>query len=369
MAYFNIDNCKITAMAAAVPDDFEKTTDYYKYFDKNYVDKFIESTGVNSHYTSDRNGITASDLCCAAAEKIFLETDIDRKNIDALIFMSATRDYRQPVTACVLHDRLDLSIDCMAYDVPLGCSAYVYGLYLAASHINSGCRSVLLLSGTATEKKVDNYIPESIPMLYGSAGSATLIEATNEKNSFYGLLRTKGAEYKMMVAPFGASRHPLPIVAEDLGIEKALLLNDIDYMSGMDVMRFSLTDVVKLVKDFKKHYQLDLNDFDLFVPHQANKLILTTLAKKIKMPLEKVPLSIERYANTVCASIPLSICDYFANVEQLQQKVKIATCGFGIGLSFGIVAIELDPSVCLGVIKIDESYDDEISYDIFQENS
>lgn len=158
MAYFNLKNAKIKAVAASVPDDVEYTTDYNDLFGEEHVKKFIMSTGVQRRFTSHRLGVTASDLCFAAAEKILTELDYDRSKVDVLIFTSSSRDYLQPVTATILQYRLGLSDECMCYDVPLGCSAYVYGLHLAAMHINAGCRSVLLLAGSTGEQLPDGYV-------------------------------------------------------------------------------------------------------------------------------------------------------------------------------------------------------------------
>ncbi len=365
MAFFNIKNSKILAMAASVPDDLERTTDYYQYFDKNYVDKFIESTGVESRYTSHRNGVTASDLCFAAAEKVLNELDYDRDKIDAVLFMSSSRDYLAPVTACILQSRLGLSKDCLAYDVPLGCSAYVYGLYIATTHINAGCRSVLLLAGSAGDRLSSDFVPSEIPMLHGSAGSATLIEYNEDSEDIFGLLRSNGDDYKMLVSPFGGQRHSFWKMVDDLGVERAVTLNNAHYMDGMDVMRFSLTDVVKMIKDFQKHFVVELDDFDILAAHQANKLIIKSLSRKIKLSMDKIPLSIDKYGNTGCGSIPLAICEHYKNMKDKPSKAKIATCGFGIGLSLGIVGITIEPEKCFGILKVSERFDDGISYDIF----
>lgn len=97
MAFFNLNNAKVVAVAASVPDDVEYTMDYAAQFGEEHVRKFIMSTGVERRYASHRLGVTASDLCCAAAEKILNEMDYDRKKIDALLFMSSSRDYSMPV--------------------------------------------------------------------------------------------------------------------------------------------------------------------------------------------------------------------------------------------------------------------------------
>lgn len=188
MTYFNLQNAKIKAVAASVPDDVEYTTDYNDLFGEEHVRKFIISTGVQRRFTSHRLGVTASDLCCATAEKILTELNYDRNKVDALIFASSSRDYLEPVTATILQDRLGLSDDCMCYDIPLGCSAYVYGLYLAAMHINSGCRSVLLLSGSTGEQLPDGYVPSEIPIFLAMVGLLlywNMMKMQNQHTDYY----------------------------------------------------------------------------------------------------------------------------------------------------------------------------------------
>ena len=365
MTYFNFINVKIKAVAASVPDDVEYTTDYNELFGKEHVRKFIMSTGVKRRFTTHRLGVTASDLCYAAAEKILKELNYDRTKIDALIFASSSRDYLQPVTAGILQDRLGLTDDCMCYDVPLGCSAYVYGLYLASMHINSGCRSVLLLAGSTGEQLPKNYVPSEIPMLFGNGGSATLLEYDESAAPTYGLLRSIGRDFKMLVSPYSGQRHPFWPMVNELGYEKACELRNKFYMEGMDVMRFSLKEVVTMIKDFKEYFQCDYDNYEILACHQANKLIISNLARKIKFPIAKIPLSIVDYGNTGCASIPLAICEHYANKDNSNANGKILTCGFGIGLSLGIVGINVNPQTCFSIIRVKERYDDGINYSNF----
>ncbi len=363
MAFFDLKNAKILAVSASVPDDVEYTADYAAQFGDEHVRKFIMSTGVERRYASHRLGVTSSDLCCAAAEKILNELDYDRKKIDALLFMSSSRDYSMPVTACILQDRLGLSDECVCYDVPLGCTAYVYGLYLAAMHINSGCRSVLLLAGSAADQLPPDYVPSEIPTLYGNGGSATLFEYDEGAAPTYGLLRSIGRDFKILMEPYGGQRHPFWMMVQELGLAKAAELNNKHYMDGMEVMRFSLREVVQMVKDFKEHFNVDYDQYEILACHQANKLIVSNLARKIKFPIERIPLSIVGYGNTGCGSIPLAICEYYSNRDTAGDTGRLLTCGFGIGLSLGIVGITVDPAKCFPVLKVRERYDDKISYE------
>ena len=365
MAYFSLNNVKIVAVAASVPDDVEYTQEYVKQFGAEHVRKFIMSTGVERRFASHRLGVTASDLSCAAAEKILEELNYDRANIDALIFASSSRDYSMPVTAAILQDRLKLSDDCICYDVPLGCSAYVYGMYLAAMHINSGCRSVLLLAASAGDQLPPDYTPQEIPMLFGNGGSATLLEYDENAAPVYGLLRTIGRDNQMLIAPYGGQRHPFWMMAQELGLEKAAALNNKFYMDGMEVMRFSLKEVVQMLKDFNLHFQVDYGKQEILACHQANKLIITNLARKIKFPIEKIPLSIVGYGNTGCASIPIAICEHYANRDNAQDTGKLLICGFGIGLSLGIAEINVVPSACFPILNVRKRYDDGITYEKF----
>lgn len=365
MTYFCFDNVRIKAIASSVPDDVEYTTDYNELFGEDHVRKFIMSTGVKRRFTTHRLGVTASDLCYAAAEKIISELNYDRTKIDALIFASSSRDYLQPVTAGILQDRLGLTDDCMCYDVPLGCSAYVYGLYLAAMHINSGCRSVLLLAGSTGERLPENYVPNEIPMLFGNGGSATLMEYDETAPKTYGLLRSIGRDFRMLVSPYSGQRHPFWPMVTELGYQKACELRNKFYMEGMDVMRFSLKEVVSMVQDFKEHFNCNYDNIEILACHQANKLIISNLARKIKFPISKIPLSIVDFGNTGCASIPLAICEHYSNKDSSNDNGDILTCGFGIGLSLGIVGISVDPKTCYQLIKVKERYDDGINYSNF----
>lgn len=365
MAYFHFDNVKIAAISAAVPDDVEYSTDYIGQFGEIHVKKFIASTGVERRFASHRSGVTASDLCCAAAQKIIEKLNYDKSKIDALIFASSSRDYLHPVTACVLQHRLGLSEECICYDVPLGCSAYVYGLYLASMHINSGCRAILLLAGSCENQLPKDYQPTEIPMLFGNGGSATLLEYEEGAQPIFGLLRSIGRDFRMLGSFYGGQRHPFWMVADELGLQRAAELNGKFYMQGLDVMRFSLKEVVQMIMDFKDHFQIDYDDYKIMACHQANKLIISNLARKIKFPIKKIPLSIVNYGNTGCASIPLAICDHYQKQKTENESEKILGCGFGIGLSLGIASFVITPSGTLGVDNVHERYDDDISYEEF----
>lgn len=355
--FFHFNNLKIAGIACAVPDDVETSDQWNEFFGEEAVRKFIQTTGIEQRYVGNRLKVTASDLCCEAAKVLMDKGIFTPQEVDAVIFMGYHRDYENPITALVLQHRLGLSEECVCIDVPLGCSAYPNGLYLAGGMLNSGCETILLLSGDARRKCPEH--PKTIPMLFGEAGSATLIRR-QENSAVSGLLRSYGEDFQKLIVPYGGSRHPLEELIEQVGIEQACTLNAKHYMDGYRIMSFCIENVVHSMQDFLVHFDKTADDFDAFALHQANKIIMKSMAKKMKIPWEKILLSIQKYANTTCASIPVTLCHCFGDVHETTEK-QIFSSGYGIGLSAGIASFAICPQNCFPIIKTKNYFDDGIN--------
>lgn len=358
---FNFSNMEISGIACAVPDDVETADTWNDLFGEDAVRKFVQTTGIEQRYIGNRLKVTASDLCCEAAELLIQKKIFDPQEVDAVIFMGYHRDYENPSTAFVIQHRLGLSEECICLDVPLGCSAYPNGLYLAGSMLQSGCKTILLLSGDARRKCPDP--PDEIPMLFGEAGSATLIRR-QEGPAVFGLLRSYGDDFKKLIIPYGASRHPLEELIEQVGMEKACALNAKHYMDGYEVMLFCVGKVVHSMQDFLTHFDKPVESFDFFALHQSNKIIMKSIARELKLPWEKMLFSIEKYANTTCASIPVTLCHCFGDSQETKEK-QILASGYGIGLSAGIVSFTINPEKCFPIIKTKKHFDDGIGTEQF----
>jgi len=357
MAKGTINNVKIKGMACAVPDTIVKTTDYYDKFGEDFVRKFTKVVGIEQRHRSD-GLITTSDLCYAAAQNLFSELDIAKESIDTLIFVSNTNDYILPATACVLQYRLGLSKECIAFDVGLGCSGYVYGIHMAGSYIQAGvAERVLLLAGeTDTMVSPDD---KSQGMLYGDGGSATILEKDANAAPVNYLLNTDGSGFRHLIVPCGGTRNKngdRKRTEREVGIVRS----DYDtYMDGPEIFNFTATEVTNSIISFIRHFKISIDDCDLVVFHQANLFMLRHMAKKIKLPLEKMPISIDRYGNTVSASIPITLCDYVRRCNA-DKKLKLLAVGFGVGLSWGLLYMEIFNNTCLPVITTSEYFDDGI---------
>lgn len=345
MAFLEFKNVRIAGISAAVPKHIENAEDNpFISSDYNYED-FIKSTGIRSRRIDEN--LTSSDLCSAAAERLISDLGWDKKEIDVLIFVSQGPDYIIPSTACVLQDRLGLSKECYASEVPLGCSGWVYGLSYAVSLLSSGCvRKALLLAGDARMHI------QTIDPLVGFAGTVTALEYQEGSSGFKFHLGTDGSGHDAIIIPDGGARNQFSSKSFDIeDVDGKRMCRLQPRMNGMDVFSFAISTAPKSMKKLASQYGLNLEDMDYCILHQANLKIDEIIRTKMKFPKEKVPHCLGEFGNTSSASIPLTI------VSQLKGKVenkltKFICCGFGIGLSWGSVAFESESMVLSDLVEI-----------------
>jgi 3-oxoacyl-[acyl-carrier-protein] synthase-3 len=344
-----------------VPKGKRKPEDYIDVIGKEAVEKFITTVGVKEWHVCDGRVMT-SDLCCASAEKLITELGVNRATIDGLIFVSQTPDYVAPSTACVLQYRLGLSQECMAFDVNLACSGYVYGLVNAMALMQGqGLKRVLLLAGDTVSYHCSPK-DRGLMMLAGDAGTATLIENSHGAAEVRYLLNTIGSGYKSLIVPYGGYKHRFGDQTRTER-EPGVFRSDHDgYMDGAEVFKFSIMEVPKLFRRFYTLHDCNESSFDRLFLHQANLFIMKNIVKRLKVPPDKMAVSIDRYANTGAATIPLTMCDYYSRQpkEEAGRLERAALAGFGIGLSLGVVSLEIDPNVCLPIVETDLTFDDQI---------
>jgi len=358
MPYFNFHNIRISAVSSAVPTNVVSVDDFANRFGKDYVEKFKTSTGIKQYHKSAEHQ-TASDLCYAATERILNEKNIERESIGALVFVAHSTDYRRPATACVLHKRLKLSKDCVAFDINLGCSAFVYGLQVICSLMQSSNidRALLLVGETLT--KMTNPDDKSVAMLFGDGGSAVLFEKTERCSLIQGLLKSDGTGYKTIIAPGGGYRNMNAphddFIWPDGNIRS--LYNTI--MQGEDVFSFTIRDVPRTIKEFFRITETTVDDYDCFAFHQANQFISQMLSKKLNINMEKMPLCLDRYGNPSAPAIPLVICDTYG-LKQDDEDVRFLMCGFGVGLSWGVCSATINVGDIMPIIETDEVFEEGI---------
>lgn len=325
MAFGSFNNIALRGIVSAVPKQIKKQEDYYETFGQEAVDKIKDMTGIYQRAVAYPHQ-TTGDLSYIAAKELMKKLDWKPETIDALILVTQTPDYQTPSTACILQHKLGLSNDCMAFDINLGCSAYVYGLYVAGSMLqNQNMKRIILLSGDTVNDMI-NPKDRSTALLFGDASSATAIEKTDNSNNMDYVLRTNGEGYDCLIVKNKGSRNKNK---ENLSLE-----DDYLFMDGTQVFNFTLTDVSRTLKDFKAKFEIESEDIDYLILHQANLFILKSLSKKIKVDMSKVPITIDRFGNTSAASIPLTMTERFKGNTDYKDK-SILISGFGVGLSWG----------------------------------
>ena len=302
--------------------------------------------------------------CRAYADTRQIKLNINKDTIDGLIMITQTPDYFVPPTSCIVQHRLGLDNCGLVYDSNIGCTAFPFGLQMACANIMAGCKRILLLVGDANPNRGETSNKDGL--LFGDAGVAIIVEKTDEDISPINIaIETIGSGYKSLITPYGMERHPLPVVAQTRGFEFAAYYNNATYMSGTDVFTFSIKDAPRTTKTFLANLGNDISDFDLVSIHQANKMIIDNVAKRIKAPQEKVINSIERFGNTRGASTAVNICDYAENNNIYEGDKKILALAFGIGLNVTVASFTIDMSVCLPIIKTSEVYDDGIDSETY----
>ncbi len=345
MASFTFRSVKIAGISACVPSKIDKNEDYDLLTEAERK-QLIKTIGVSEKRIADSN-TTTSDLCFQAAEKLISELNWNKNEIDGLIFASQSPDYYLPATSVLLQDRLGLPKSCIAFDINLGCSAFVYALSVAASFLHSGAvKKILILCGDKSSMSVSKTDKSTFP-LFGDAGSCTALIFDESNNGIEFNLKSNGSGYKSIIIPEGGCRKPATVSslqAEkiDKGIERnklSLVLN------GSDVFDFTLNEVLPTIKESLSLSDKSVADIDYFVFHQANLLMNETLRKLLKIPPEKMPYSLWKFGNTSSASIPLTIVTELN--EQIQNRnLKLMLCGFGVGLSWGTAILETESIIC-----------------------
>ena len=350
MAFLKIDNVAIKGISACVPPKVEENRDI-SFYAPGEAEQIIKATGIERRHIATPD-ICVSDLSLRAAEKLIEELGWERESIDLLALCTQNPDYHNHPTSFLVHEQLGLKEHTMCMDFFHGCPGWVISLSGVASIVSGGIikRAILLVGDTVT--KDQNRASREAWPLFGDGCTATAIEHIPDAPAMYFNNGTQSDGGKALILTQGGYRNPY--THETLEIELARRAGTLseglsDSMDGMDVFSFAITKVPKALKKLCTEYNIDLENVDHLVLHQANKLIVDAIAKRLKMPNDKVPLSLRQYGNTTSASIPLTI------VSQCKQEYctglqRTLACGFGNGLSWGSVYFETNSIVLPEVI-------------------
>jgi 3-oxoacyl-[acyl-carrier-protein] synthase-3 len=298
MAGATIKGVAVRGVVCAVPGEPVSVYESGRAFATADIDQVAKTVGLKETYRA-APGQTAGDLCLAAAEALLADLGWERESVDGLILVTQNPDHFSPATACIVHGKLGLADRCVAFDVGMGCSGYVYGLWMSSQFVAAGtCKRILLLAGDTPSQAISSE-DKSVAMLFGDAGSATACED-------------------------GSRRSPFEL-----------------QMDGLAIFNFTLKRVPALVRDTLAQAGWDADAADAYLFHQANGFILGKIAKKLGLDPDRVPVNIDRYGNTSMASVPLLIVDDVADRVRSPEGVRVVMAGFGVGYSWAGAALTL----------------------------
>lgn len=336
MALLAISNVRIDGISGCVPQRIVENSTF-PLLSADELEKYMEITGIRRRHCAVANGnICSSDLCYASAERLIAELNWDKQDIELLVFVSQTQDYKLPATSCLLQDRLGLSKSCMSFDISYGCAGFVYGLSVIGSILSSGgIKKALLLVGN-TQSVYASPEDKSMSLLLGDAGTAMALSYARNADEMYFALHSDGSGKDLLMVPDGGCRNPVNANSYKMeefedGIRRTRLHEQMD---GLGVFSFGLTNAPAVYKELCTAFNIEQEEIDFLCLHQANKFLCEKIRKKLKFPLEKVPYNLYEYGNTSGATIPLLM------VTELQKQLResslsLACIGFGVGLSWG----------------------------------
>ena len=317
----------IKEIAYHLPEKVVTNEEIVKEFPEWSVEKIAEKLGVNERHVTTTE--TATDLAIKAAENLFEKGTVLKDDIDFILLCTQSPDYFLPSSACIIQDKLGLSTNTGALDFNLGCSGYEYGLALAKGLVVSGVSKNVLLLTAETYNKHIHPRDKGNRTIFGDGASATVISSDGfaEIGEFVLGTKGKGAEYY--------PEKTNSVVFDEGGNPKS---PDYLFMDGQEIFMFTLTTVPKMIKQTLAKHQLEKENVDLFVFHQANKYMLDHLRSKLKIEEDKFFVNLANVGNTVSSTIPIALSDVR---DQGKLKGNVLIAGFGVGLSWGATLLKV----------------------------
>jgi len=304
--------------------------------------KLKEVMGFDKHRMVDP-GVCVSDLAVFGLEHLFHQGRLQRDEIDALILITQSPDYFMPPTSNVIQGRLNLKHDMLCLDINQGCAGFVIGLAQAFLLLEQeSVRKVVVVNADVLSRKTSPKDRNSYPLI-GDAAAITVVERDAKESVVYANLKMDGTRNNVLIIPAGGFRLPSsPETArmEDAG-DNNLRAKDHLHMDGSAVFNFVQVEVPPLINDLLKQAGMQMGEVDYFFCHQANRFMLQKLADKMRVPYAKMPSNIvEHFGNSSGVTIPATIV-YNLRERLLKEKFKVCLAGFGVGLSWGAMMLEL----------------------------
>lgn len=329
----------IKAISYYLPEKGVTNEDLVKEFPEWSVDKVAQKVGVELRHIASRDE-TAGDMAEKAARKLFDDYKIAPESIDFVMLCTQSPDYFLPSTACILQDRLGIATSAGAFDYNLGCSGCIYGLAIAKGLVATGIAKNVLLLTAETYNKYLHPSDKSNRSIFGDGAAACLISTEGFAEIGEFSLGTDGSGANNLIVKTGAARQKEATGQFVEDEEGHIWYDDYLYMNGGNIFNFTLDTVPTLLKDILKKNELEGDQIDYYVFHQANKFMLNTIRKVCMLPKEKFYINLTTTGNTVSSSVLIGLKDCLdRGILKIGDKIMIT--GFGVGLSWGGTVLKI----------------------------
>jgi len=281
------------------------------------------------HYASADEA--ASDLAYQAALNAVESSSVKYKDIDQIIVATISGDHPVPSTACMLQKRLGLK-NVPAFDIAAGCTGFVYAIDIARQYVENGMRSNVLVVGVEILTRITNWKDRNTCVLFGDGAGATIVskaEASEISRIIDSFIDADGSQAELLIQQAGGSRMPASHESVDANLHTL-------YMEGNKIFKNAIRSMFASSDELLRRNNLSVSDIDWVIPHQANLRIIEGLAEKMKLPMNKVIVNIEKYGNTSSATIPLALDEAIRN-KKIRRGDIILLTSFGAGLTWGSI--------------------------------
>jgi 3-oxoacyl-[acyl-carrier-protein] synthase-3 len=320
----------ILGLGIYVPEKILTNKDLEKMVDTS-DEWIVERTGIRERRVVDP-AMATSDLATRAAEKALAEAKVSPDEIDLIIVATATPDMFFPSTACLVQANLKAA-NAAAFDLAAGCSGFMYGMNTGAQFIKTGLYKKVLVVGAETLTRIMDYTDRNTCVLFGDGAGAVVLGACQPGCGIIGFhLGADGTGGDLLKLPAGGSR--LPASAETVANRQHYV-----YMNGNEVFKFAVKVMGESAFKALENAGVTPADVDILIPHQANIRIIQSAAKRLKLPMEKVIVNIDRYGNTSSASIPIALREAIDD-GRIKDGDVIVAVGFGAGLTWASCVIK-----------------------------
>ena len=318
---------KITALGTYVPPRILTNQDLEKMVDTTN-EWILERTGIRERHLADK-GVGASDLAVEAVKNLLKTHPMDLQEVDLIVVGTVTPDMMYPSTACLVQHKLGIHRT-WGFDVSAGCSGFVYALNTGVEFIESGRYKKVLVIGSDVNSSMTDFTDRAVCIIFGDGAGAVLLEPTQDGEDC-GIIdmeaQVEGVGGQFLNMPGGGSLNP----ASHETVDKKM---HYIHQDGQQVFKYAVKKMAEMTERVLQKNGLTGKDIDCFIAHQANKRIIVATAERLKMPLDKVIINIDRYGNTTAGTIPLAM-QTAVDEGKLKKGNLVLLAAVGAGFTSG----------------------------------